>query len=224
MVSREDEPFWTSSIGNGRPGWHIEDTAISITVFGPKYDIHGGAIELIFPHHEAIKAQIEAVTKAPACKYWLHTGLLYIKGRKMSKSLHNFITIRETLKRYDPRALRLYFSQTHYRKPLHFKQRDLERASRLFNRLSNRLDELKKAVKHCNEQGSTRYLEALASRFKHDSVKAMDNDFDTETAVRHITDFSRSLVRASSLEKCSRSALSNALQTLEEACTILGIL
>ena len=231
---QEDFPVWCtvkgerdaldSSWGRGRPGEHIEDAAASTKHLGLSYDINGGGDELIFPHHEATNAQIEAVTKKPACKYWLHTGLLYVGGRKMSKSRRNFIAINETLKRCDPRALRLYFSLTHYRKPLHFKQSRLETASRLFTRLSKRLDELKKAVKHCDEQRSARFLETLTSRFKLDFVKAMDNDFDTETATRHIIDFAESLMRTYDLEKCQRRALSNALRALQDACAVLGIL
>ena len=100
--SKKDEPFWESELGKGRPGWHIEDTAITEKFFGPQYDIHGGARDLIFPHHEAEIAQMESISgKKPLARYWIHTGFLNIQGSKMSKSLKNFITIREALKKYD---------------------------------------------------------------------------------------------------------------------------
>jgi cysteinyl-tRNA synthetase len=221
---QEERDVWDSPWGRGRPGEHIEDAAASTKYLGLSYDINGGGDELIFPHHEAIKAQVEAVTKASACKYWLHTGLMYVRGRKMSKSLHNFITIREALDQYDPRVVRLYFSLTHYRKPLHFKRSDLERASRFFGRLSSRMDELKSEAKQWSEEGNASNLDAMTSTFKRSFVEAMDNDFDTETAAMLIVDFSKSLMKASRLRKQSRRSLSEATQFLAEACSILGIL
>ncbi|MEM3678009.1 MAG: cysteine--tRNA ligase, partial [Candidatus Bathyarchaeia archaeon] len=107
-AEKPGEPSWDSPWGRGRPGWHIEDTAITHTYFGASYDIHGGALELIFPHHEAEIAQMEALTGVkPMVNYWIHTGLLTIGGRKMSKSLRNFVTIREALSRHSPEALRV---------------------------------------------------------------------------------------------------------------------
>lgn len=134
--SKPDEPVWDAPFGNGRPGWHIEDTAITEHFFGPQYDMHGGAIDLIFPHHEAEITQMESASgKVPFVKYWLHTGFLTIDGQKMSKSLHNFYTIREVIEKgYDPMAIRLLMLQTHYRAPLNFTFQNLDAAA---NRLRN---------------------------------------------------------------------------------------
>lgn len=134
--SKPGEPVWDAPFGKGRPGWHIEDTAITEHFFGPQYDLHGGAIDLIFPHHEAEITQMEAASgKVPLVRYWTHTGFLTINGEKMSKSLHNFFTIREVVEKgYDPMAVRLLMLQTHYRSPLNFTFENLEAAT---NRLRN---------------------------------------------------------------------------------------
>jgi cysteinyl-tRNA synthetase len=113
------EYTWDSPWGRGRPGWHIEDTAISEKYFGQQYDIHGGGLDLIFPHHEAEIAQMESLEgKHPMVRYWMHTGFLTVKGEKMSKSLGNFITIREALKTWNRDVLRYFILLSHYRSPL----------------------------------------------------------------------------------------------------------
>ncbi|WP_319579703.1 cysteine--tRNA ligase [uncultured Methanospirillum sp.] len=113
------EYTWDSPWGRGRPGWHIEDTAISEKYFGQQYDIHGGGLDLIFPHHEAEIAQMESLEgRHPMVRYWLHTGFLTVKGEKMSKSLGNFVTIRDALKLWNKDVLRYYILLSHYRSPL----------------------------------------------------------------------------------------------------------
>lgn len=125
------EPVWDSPWGWGRPGWHIEDTAITEKYFGPQYDIHGGGIELVFPHHEAEIAQMEGISgKSPLAKIWMHTGWVTVKGEKMSKSLGNFITIQEILKKHSPEALRLLMLQTHYRSPLEYSEEQMQAAEK----------------------------------------------------------------------------------------------
>lgn len=134
--SKSGEPVWSAPFGEGRPGWHIEDTAITETEFGPQYDIHGGALDLIFPHHEAEITQMEAASgKVPFVGTWVHTGFLNVEGAKMSKSLGNFYTIRDVLARgYDPNVIRLFMLQSHYRSPINFSWDNLEAAQ---NRLKN---------------------------------------------------------------------------------------
>lgn len=128
--SKADEPQWPAPFGDGRPGWHIEDTAITESHFGPQYDIHGGAVDLIFPHHEAELTQMEAASgRSPFVGYWTHTGFLTIDDEKMSKSLGNFYTINEILDMgYDPMALRLLILQSHYRSPINFSLDSLDAA------------------------------------------------------------------------------------------------
>ena len=136
--SKGNEPTWPAPFGDGRPGWHIEDTAITEAHFGPQYDIHGGAVDLIFPHHEAEITQMEAASgQKPFVSYWTHTGFLTIDDEKMSKSLGNFYTIEEILNMgYDPMALRLLILQSHYRSSINFTLKSLDAAH-------NRLRELR---------------------------------------------------------------------------------
>lgn len=134
--AKNGEPTWPAEFGDGRPGWHIEDTAITEHFFGPQYDIHGGAIDLIFPHHEAEITQMESASGLkPFVRTWTHTGFLTIEGEKMSKSLGNFYTIREVIdKGYDPMAIRLLMLQSHYRAEINFTFDNLDSAA---NRLKN---------------------------------------------------------------------------------------
>ncbi len=142
--SKPGEPVWKSKLGDGRPGWHIEDTAITEKEFGPQYDIHGGATDLIFPHHEAEIAQMESVSgKKPLVRYWMHTGFLNIRKEKMSKSKGNFKTIRDILKVYDKPVIRYFFASTSYRKPIDFSENNLESAKRSIERLKNIVSSLR---------------------------------------------------------------------------------
>ena len=143
--SKAGEPAWESEIGTGRPGWHIEDTAITEHFFGPQYDVHGGAVDLIMPHHEAEIAQMESASgKAPLVKYWLHTGFLLVEGIKMSKSLGNFYTLAEVIRKgFDPLALRLLFLGSHYRDPLNFTWLSLAAAQSGLERLRALVDGLR---------------------------------------------------------------------------------
>jgi len=179
--SKPDEPSWKTELGPGRPGWHIEDSAITETEFGPQYDIHGGARDLIFPHHEAEIAQMEAASgKKPMVKYWMHTGFLNVKGRKMSKSLGNFITVRDALKKYSSRTLRFFYLTSHYRSPINFNEKTLVKAKNSLERLNDFIGTLKSDNKD--------NLKAL-KQLKNNFCKAMDDDFDTVKALAIIFDF-----------------------------------
>jgi len=138
------EPAWDSPWGKGRPGWHIEDTAITTTYFGPQYDIHGGGLDLVFPHHEAEIAQAEAATGVkPLVRYWLHGGLLNIAGERMGKSIGNFVTIQDLLKRHDPEALRLYYAMRHYRTQLEFDEGGVAQAEEVLDKLRSVYNQFK---------------------------------------------------------------------------------
>ena len=169
---KENEPFWKSELGDGRPGWHIEDTAITEKNFGPQYDIHGGGLDLIFPHHEAEIAQMEAISgKKPLVKYWMHTGFLKIDKEKMSKSLGNFFTIKEILKRYSPETIRYFFISTHYRKPIDFSKETMENAKNSYNRLKNISKEIRNDKK-------------INKKYLGDFEKAMNDDLNTPNAMQ----------------------------------------
>lgn len=132
------EPGWQSPWGEGRPGWHIEDTAITEKFFGPQYDIHGGGVDLKFPHHEAEIAQQESISgKKPLANIWMHTGFLLVNGEKMSKSLKNFVTIRDFLKNYSPLVLRFLVASLHYRSPLDYKEESAKQAEQSLVNIRN---------------------------------------------------------------------------------------
>jgi len=213
---------WDSPWGEGRPGLHIEDTAACTKYLGSSYDINGGGDELVFPHHEATKAQAEAVTGVAPCRYWLHSGLLWIRKRKMSKSLRNFITIRDALSQYDAQALRLYFALTHYRKPLDFRKSNLEKAVRLSCTIRSSLERMKGAMTNIHEADID--LDEEISRFKRRFIEAMNDDFNTEKAVKELVDLTRHLVRRLRIKKCSPRGLSRVLGSLTELWSIFGIM
>ncbi len=181
--SKPDEPSWEDPwFNNGRPGWHIEDTAISEKFFGPQYDMHGGARDLIFPHHEAEIAQMESASgKKPFVKYWLHTGFLNVKGQKMAKSLGNFITIKDALKRYDAKVLRFFYSSAHYKSPIDFSEELLEQAKNSLERLN----ELMRKLRNSSDDDDI----SLVEKTKKEFFKFMDDDFDTPKALAAIFDF-----------------------------------
>ena len=182
-VSKENEPKWDDPWFNGgRPGWHIEDTAIAEKFFGPQYDMHGGARDLIFPHHEAEIAQMESASgKKPFVKYWLHTGFLNVKGQKMAKSLGNFITIKDALKKYDSKVLRFFYLSAHYRSPIDFSEELLNQAKHSLERLNDFV----RKVKNSTEKDNLKLIEKTKKEF----VKQMDYDFDTPKALAVIFDF-----------------------------------
>jgi len=137
-LSKSGEPVWEDTeLGAGRPGWHIEDTAITEHYFGPQYDVHGGGMDLKFPHHEAEIAQQESASGlVPFVRYWMHAGFLETKSEKMSKSLGNFATLHDLLEKYDPAVLRFYLLSNHYRAPLEFTEHALDASQAAINRIS----------------------------------------------------------------------------------------
>ncbi|MBI4010374.1 MAG: cysteine--tRNA ligase [Candidatus Aenigmarchaeota archaeon] len=168
----------------GYPGWHIEDTAIAIKHLGKQYDIHGGAIELAFPHHEAEIAQAEATTGIkPYVKYWVHTGLLTINKQKMAKSLGNFVRLADALEKYSPEVFRLWIASTHYRKPLDYNERDLDVAKKKLNKISDTLERIKDNLKRA-ESGKPVFLTKL-KKMEKKFLDAMQDDINTPLALTH---------------------------------------
>lgn len=182
--SKQNEPFWDTELGRGRPGWHIEDTAITEHFFGPQYDMHGGARDLIFPHHEAEIAQMEAASgKKPLVKYWLHTGFLNIGGQKMSKSLKNFITIEDMVKKYDYTQIRFFFLTKHYRTPIDF-------TFELMNQSNNALDRINDFIINSKRKKAS-LKKSIITKTKKEFYEALDDDFDTPKAFSILFDFIR---------------------------------
>ena len=190
---------WWSPWGTGFPGWHIECAIMGLKYLGSQFDIHGGARDLIFPHHENEIAQSEAMTgKKPFVKYWLHTGFLKINGEKMSKSLGNYITVRDALKKYDAEAIRLFVLSTHYRSEVDFTDERLKGAEASLRRFYNTLDSLeddkKDSVKRELTSGEKDF-DDIVEKLRGEFVKAMDEDFNTPLALAALFEMSKEINR-----------------------------
>lgn len=206
---------WESPWGLGYPGWHIEDTAIALKYFGPQYDIHGGAIELAFPHHEAEIAQAEAATGVkPYVRYWVHTGLLTIGGQKMSKSLRNYVLLKDALQRWGAEVLRLWYASKHYRKPLDYNEQDLELAKRKVEKLKRLLKVLEEKLEVAKKGKSTakKKIKELRQKF----MLAMLDDLNTPLALSHYFKLISLLNRLINRGKYTRADLELGRQTLVE--------
>ena len=221
---QDEEPYWDSPWGKGRPGWHIEDTAITESYFGPQYNIHGGGLDLIFPHHDAEIAQMEAASgKEPLVECWMHTGFLNVRGEKMSKSLGNFITIKELLKSYSPEVYRFFVLSTHYRSPIDFSDEILKQAENSLKRIQNSgkmLMELSQSTSLPDEDESN-FAEEL-ELFRTNFFAAMDNDFNTPIALSHIFDFTHKLNKQLANQSLTYNVIESIISTFKEIEEILG--
>lgn len=190
--AKEGEPYWESPWGKGRPGWHIECSAMSCKHLGETFDIHAGGSDLIFPHHENEIAQSEAANNKPFVKYWLHFGFLNINEEKMSKSLGNFFTAREVLKKYSAEAVRLFFSQAYYRGPLNFSEELLASAEKGLEKINNLVDKVNAEI---NKGNTGNKVELDFKHFYQKFEEAMDEDLNTSQAVAVIFDFVKEVNR-----------------------------
>jgi cysteinyl-tRNA synthetase len=186
--SKPDEPAWDSPWGKGRPGWHIECSAMSAAILGQPLDIHGGGKDLIFPHHENEIAQSEAAADKEFVRYWVHNGFVNIDSEKMSKSLGNFFTIREVLEKYRPEVVRFFLLSTHYRSPLDFSDRALNEAETRYERFMNlfarahRVGSEDRGMDELEVSSTEELRRVIEPHFR----KAMDDDFNTAAAIGHM--------------------------------------
>jgi cysteinyl-tRNA synthetase len=192
--AKEGEPYWESEWGNGRPGWHIECSAMSCRHLGETFDIHAGGNDLIFPHHENEIAQSEAANGKQFVNYWIHFGFLNINKEKMSKSLGNFFTARDVLDRYSAEAIRLFFSQAYYRGPLDFSDDLLAAAEKGLEKLRNLADRILHELRENKNSGTEPDFNYNA--FETKFTEAMDDDLNTSQAVAVIFDFVKEVNRA----------------------------
>lgn len=233
-AAKPGEPKWESPWGEGRPGWHIECSAMSMKYLGETIDIHGGGLDLIFPHHENERAQSEAATGNRFVKYWMHNGFVTIKGDKMSKSLNNFITIQDILKEYHPEALRLFLLSKHYRSPLDYSPEAISENMAALDRCYNAVSEAerlsgmnvrkKRPVTDAAAE-AIQELEALPEKFN----QAMDDDFNTAKAIGILFEAVRALNRLNDQAGKKPSALyveplKAGAEAVKKAASVLGIL
>jgi cysteinyl-tRNA synthetase len=190
-AAKPGEPSWSSPWGEGRPGWHIECSAMSCKYLGADFDIHGGGADLIFPHHENEIAQSRAATGANFARYWLHNGFITVNQEKMSKSLGNFFMLREILAKFPGDVVRFYLLSTHYRSPIDFSDDKLAVAAKSLERIRNSLRLLEEAAPRA-AQGPPRLLERCTAAREEFSA-AMDDDFNTALAISAIFTFCHDL-------------------------------
>ena len=208
--SEPDEAKWDSKWGRGRPGWHIECSAMSCALLGEHFDIHGGGQDLQFPHHENEIAQSEGAFGGPMVNYWIHNGFVRVDNEKMSKSLGNFFTIREVLKKYDAEVVRFFIARTHYRSPLNYSDAHIDDAKGALTRLYTALSD----VDLGSETPAVDWNEAHAQRFR----EAMDDDFNTPLAMAELFDLASEVNRTKSLQAARQlKALAGVLGLLERA-------
>jgi cysteinyl-tRNA synthetase len=208
-MAKPGEPSWDSPWGAGRPGWHIECSAMSTECLGNHFDIHGGGMDLQFPHHENEIAQSEGATGEPFVNLWMHNGFVRVDEEKMSKSLGNFFTVREVLKRYRPEIIRFFILTSHYRSPLNYSDEQLEEAVAALTRLYTAL----RGIKITDTAIDVEYQQ----RFQ----QAMDDDFNTPVALAVLFDLARELNRLKATELDKAAVLA---RTLLKLADILGIL
>jgi len=195
--AKPGEPVWSSPWGPGRPGWHIECSAMSCSILGPTFDIHGGGMDLQFPHHENEVAQAEAATGQQFARYWMHIGLLTINGEKMSKSIGNIINIKDLLQTWDAEVLRMFFAQAHYRSPPDFSEKaltDVEKGRERLYRIKERLQEYAKQATTQKPSLATlkdpekQFLNTI-KEFQEEFEAAMNDDFNTPKAFASLFEF-----------------------------------
>ena len=230
--SKPGEPTWDSPWGPGRPGWHIECSAMSKKYLGDSFDIHGGGKDLIFPHHENEIAQSMGATDSPFVNIWVHHGFVTIKDEKMSKSLGNFLTIRDVLERFSPEGLRLFVFSTHYRSPLNYSEAAIQDSEAGLERLYGCLAEIARLPESGGEGKSSviakkdmAKLTGLQERFQ----KVMDNDFNTAQAIAQLFDTVKILnkiIRALPVEPSQNDleVLRNTSTKIKELAGIMGLL
>jgi len=232
--SKPGEPWWESPWGKGRPGWHIECSAMSMEFLGATFDFHGGGKDLIFPHHENEIAQSEAANGCRFVRYWLHNGFVNINSEKMSKSLGNFFTIRQVLEKFDPETLRFFILSAHYRSPIDFSDQNLDEAQAGLERIYSCLAALDEALLHNPETAGPPAVESLTGaglelqdklenlipRF----VEAMDDDFNTAQALGLLFDAVRASNRfLAEAGQPGPSLIAGARRRFTEVGQVLGL-
>jgi cysteinyl-tRNA synthetase len=212
--SKPNEPQWDSPWGPGRPGWHIECSAMSTKYLGQPFDIHGGGRDLMFPHHENEIAQSEGAFGQPLARYWIHNGLLTVNGEKMSKSLGNYFTIQEILEEHDSVALRQLFLGSHYRNPMDFSREALQEAGKACDRIYETIDRAERAAGKIDAVPEPKVIDAFR--------KEMDDDFNTPKALALLFDEVRSLNRV--LDEKNHGDVGVRTAALKMMCEVLGLL
>ena len=225
-AQKPGEPAWESPWGMGRPGWHIECSAMSMKYLGETFDIHCGGKDLVFPHHENEIAQSEGATGKPFVHYWMHNGFINVDNQKMSKSLGNFFTVRDISKEYDLEAVRMFMLSAHYRSPINFSRDLIEQAKNALDRLYTAKEHYAFLLSHAEEKPADEKglaIRAQIAKAKEAFESAMDDDLNTADALGAIFEMVRAC-NAEMNEETDRETVKLALDTLLELTAVCGIL
>ncbi len=225
-AAKPGEPYWESPWGNGRPGWHIECSAMANRYLGKTIDIHSGGVDLTFPHHENEIAQSEAANGCPFANYWLHNAFLNIDNKKMSKSLGNFFTVRDAASAYGYEAIRFFMLSAHYRSPINYSEESLMQAKAALERLHNSESNMEFIAKNGETTALTddeKKLLAGFDKYREKFISAMDDDINTADAIAAIFELVRDVNTA--LADNAKAALAKeCLARVRELCDVLGII
>ncbi|MHA4989607.1 cysteine--tRNA ligase [Cetobacterium somerae] len=215
--AKEGEPFWNSPWGKGRPGWHIECSAMSNKYLGPTFDIHGGGQDLIFPHHENEIAQSKCGTGGEFARYWIHNGYINVKGEKMSKSLGNFFLLREVLEQFEGRVVRFFILSSHYRKPIDFSDNELVQSKAGLERIENAVSRGKEILtsKPVENGSDLTELKETLEISKDKFIRCMDEDFNTAGGIGAIFELVKELNKAGEIDKISKVGFEVLEDTIE---------
>ena len=222
-AEKAGEPSWDSPWGKGRPGWHIECSAMSMSILGETFDIHGGGQDLIFPHHENEIAQSEAATGHPFARYWMHNGYINVDNQKMSKSLNNFFTVRDIAKEFDLEAVRMFMLSVQYRNPVNFSRDMILQAQSALERLRTAKERLAEAQSAAGETDQDAAFLAQLDEFKARFCEAMDDDLNTADAIGVLFDFARA-ANTFVTEPRGRAAIEAGYTLFSELTGVLGLL
>lgn len=221
-AKKEGEPAWKSPWGEGRPGWHIECSAMANKYLGKTIDIHSGGKDLIFPHHENEIAQSECANGCEFAHYWLHNGYINVDGQKMSKSLNNFFTVRDVAKEFDYVVIRFFMLSAHYRNPINFSDELLRQAKAGLDRIYTCAENLEFLIKNAQNDSVDDELKRKTEQFRDKFVEAMDDDINTADAISVIFDAVK-FVNTEMNASTPKQNLETALNIINELCSVLGI-
>ncbi|MBL1070218.1 cysteine--tRNA ligase [Ligilactobacillus salivarius] len=221
---KQGEISWNSPWGQGRPGWHIECSVMSTKYLGDTIDIHAGGQDLEFPHHENEIAQSEAKTGKKFARYWLHNGFVTIgeEDQKMSKSLGNFVTVHDLLKKVNPQVIRFFMSTTQYRRPIRYSSANLDEAKVNLNKLQTAYENLSYRLKDSVE-GNDKEVESNFANLEKDFIKVMDDDFNVQNGISVVYEMAKQLNVYSEKEKVYTDTINNLINTYKKVVEIFGI-
>lgn len=226
-AQKPGEPAWDSPWGKGRPGWHIECSAMANKYLGETIDIHSGGQDLVFPHHENEIAQSEAANGKPFARFWLHNGFINVDGEKMAKSKGNFFTVRDIAKTFDYEVIRFFMLSAHYRSPINFSAELLEQAKNGLERIYNCLDNLEYLKEHAQAEKITDSERELQNRLlgiKAKFIEAMDDDINTADAIAAIFDIVKEVnTNINATSNSSKEIIDFSLSLIKELGGVLGI-